>query len=77
MKETNKNNVGSKYMQIWKCQGSIFEGQIYLRSIYRNNPKYWDRKAFVNSVDPDQTPQNAASDQGLHCLPYIIHTAMF
>ena len=21
-----------------------------------------------NSVDPDQTPQNAASDQGLHCL---------
>ena len=21
----------------------------------------------VNSVDPDQTPQNAASDQGLHC----------
>ena len=23
-------------------------------------------------MDPDQTPQNAASDQGLHCLP-IIH----
>ena len=22
-----------------------------------------------NSADPDQTPQNAASDQGLHCLP--------
>ena len=22
----------------------------------------------ANSVDPDQTPQNAASDQGLHCL---------
>ena len=21
-----------------------------------------------NSADPDQTPQNAASDQGLHCL---------
>ena len=21
---------------------------------YRNNPKYWDRKAFANSVDPDQ-----------------------
>ena len=29
------------------------------------------RDAFVNNVDPDQTPQNAASDQGLHCLPYI------
>ena len=24
-----------------------------------------------NSVDPDQTPQYAASDQGLHCLPCI------
>ena len=23
----------------------------------------------ANTVDPDQTPQNAASDQGLHCLP--------
>ena len=23
---------------------------------------------FANSVDPDQTPQNAASDQRLHCL---------
>ena len=24
---------------------------------------------FANSVDPDQTPQTAASDLGLHCLP--------
>ena len=23
---------------------------------------------LANSVDPDQTPQNAASDLGLHCL---------
>ena len=23
---------------------------------------------FTNSIDPDQTTQNAASDQGLHCL---------
>ena len=23
---------------------------------------------MANSADPDQTPQNAASDQGLHCL---------
>ena len=23
---------------------------------------------MVNSVDPDQTPRSAASDQGLHCL---------
>ena len=38
---------------------------------YDSYPKYWARQAFANSVDPDQTPQNAASDQGLHCLPYI------
>ena len=23
---------------------------------------------LANSADPDQTPQNAASDQGHHCL---------
>ena len=26
----------------------------------------------ANSADPDQMLQNAASDQGLHCLPPII-----
>ena len=26
---------------------------------------------WANSVDPDQTQQNAVSDQGLHCLPLI------
>ena len=26
----------------------------------------------ANSVDPDQTPQNAASDLGLYCLPMSI-----
>ena len=30
---------------------------------------YSDGQARANSVDPDQTPQNAASDQGLHCWP--------
>ena len=25
-------------------------------------------KLFANSGDPDQTPQNAASDLGLHCF---------
>ena len=38
---------------------------------YHNNPKSWDRQVFANSVDPDQMPHFAASDQGLHCLPYI------
>ena len=26
------------------------------------------KKTSANSADPDQTPQNAASDQGLQCL---------
>ena len=38
---------------------------------YHIDPKYWARHAWANSVDPDQTPQSAASDQGLHCLPII------
>ena len=29
------------------------------------------RQASANSVDPDETPQNAASHQGLYCLPLI------
>ena len=34
-------------------------------------PKYWDRQDSGNSVDQDQTPQKAASDLGLHCLPIM------
>ena len=33
------------------------------------NPKHSDRQTCANSADPDHTPQNAASDQGLYCLP--------
>ena len=33
---------------------------------YHNTTKYWDIYVFANSVEPDQTPQNAASDQGIH-----------
>ena len=32
---------------------------------------YSERQAWVNSVDPDQRPQNAACDQDLHCLQNI------
>ena len=32
-------------------------------------PRYFDWQARANSVDPNQTPLNAASDLGLHCLP--------
>ena len=38
---------------------------------YHIYPKYLDKQAWTNSVDPDQRLQNAASDQGLHCLPFI------
>ena len=27
---------------------------------------------FANSGDPDQTPRSAASDLGLHCLPFTL-----
>ena len=40
-------------------------------SAYLNNPKYWDRNAWENNVDPDQMLHSAASDLGLHCLPFI------
>ena len=32
--------------------------------VYLIIPKYWNRKILPNTVDSDQTPQNAASDQG-------------
>ena len=32
---------------------------------------YSDRQAWANSIDPDETLQNAASHPGLHCLPLI------
>ena len=38
---------------------------------YRIYSKYLDKQAWTNTVDPDQTPQNAASDQGLYYLPVI------
>ena len=38
---------------------------------YRIYHIYSDRQAWANSLDPDETPQNAASHLGLHCLPLI------
>ena len=40
-----------------------------INSNYRNGPKFSDKQVWANSVDPDQT----ASDQGLHCLPFRLH----
>ena len=52
-------------IRLHRCAG-LFES-----SSYHNNLKYLDRQTCTNSVDPDQMPQDAASDLGLHCLPFI------
>ena len=39
--------------------------------VYRIYHMYSDRQAWANSIDPDETPQNAASHLDLHCLPLI------
>ena len=56
-----------------KLSFSIFQndGLLGYMADYVRLTKYWDSKAFANSADPDQMLQNAVSDQGLHCLPYI------
>ena len=38
---------------------------------YRIYRMYLDRQAWGNCVDPDEMPQNAASHQGLYCLPLL------
>ena len=51
------NRVGSRM----RCQfDQISVLTLYIR---KDKPEH--------SVNPDQTPQNAASDLGLHCLPLI------
>ena len=39
--------------------------------LHRIYPRCSDRQSGANRVDSDQMPQNAASDQGLHCLAII------
>ena len=34
----------------------------YEKYQYCHNNLYWDGKAFANGIDPDQMPQNMASD---------------
>ena len=40
-----------------------------------NKPKYWDRQFWVNSVDPDQTLMNAASEIGFILI--VVNAAIF
>ena len=48
---------------LWGGGGSIW-------SNVRTYPTYLERQA--NSVDTDQTPENAASHLGPHCFPIIL-----
>ena len=43
----------------------------YGEKAYHMKPEYLHGYAWANSVDPDQTPHSAASDQDLHCLPLM------
>ena len=52
-------------------QFNQFLHYLLFKKTYHNNPEYWDRQASANSVDPDQMLHSAASDLGLHYLPYI------
>ena len=42
-----------------------------LKTSYRNNPKFSDRKVWANSADPNQTAP-LESDQ-VHCLLFHLH----
>ena len=52
-----------EYLQVQFKKQCCFNISINLD--YCKIPTYWEK----NSADPDQTQQNAASDQGLHCSP--------
>ena len=47
------------------------ERQAWANSVDPDEMLLNDKQAWANSVDPDETLQNAASHQGLQCLPFI------
>ena len=58
-------SVRNMYQRNWFLLIAI----VQLHWNYRIYLEYSDKSARTNSVDLDQTPRNAASDLGLHCLP--------
>ena len=70
--EKGANRVQVQCVQTTKGQISLCY-LIRAFAVYRNYHKYSDRPGSAKSVDHDQTPQNAASDRGLHCLLLIQH----
>ena len=67
------------YLVIPALQVNQFQGRSYIKSKIQNT-HLWNRLnacekgTYTNSVDPDERPQNAASQQGLCCLPRYKHT---
>ena len=66
----NKENWGisneyPQHMFSWRNKKNI-----YMKTVF-TIIMYMDRQAWANSIDPDETLQNVASYQGLHCLPLI------
>ena len=63
-----------------KSQGRIQDNfwGVSIWSNYRTYSTYSYKQAWTYRVEPDQTPQNVASDQVLYCLPltqqFILHT---
>ena len=59
-----------------KILQSTIMNNVKRKTTYHIYSKYWDRQAWANPIDLDQIPhnmvsQNMASDQGVHCLPFI------
>ena len=63
MEDEEENTLlREKYDLLWMTNSFKYS---ILTHCSRENPKMGTQ---ANSADPDQTPHNAASDQGLHCL---------
>ena len=61
------------HISLFLCQQILISNEylVYVEGWYYICSKYSEWQACANSVDPDQTPKNAASDQDLHCLSLI------
>ena len=57
-----RKNTDCNNNDIWKKQDKMI---VLINPIKSMVSFLWDK---ANSADPDQTPQNVASDQGLHRL---------
>ena len=66
---THSTTFWALYPQDSGCQSPLFftrNNTLWtLRGYKHSVPFFWTQ---ANSADPDRTPQNAATDQGLHCL---------